>query len=69
MTLKLKSKPARKIGAWAIKKMAKNSLGIDVDVILNDIELKTIDGHTTLHLDVDMESEDCLSTIIKKLDC
>lgn len=68
MTFKLKSRATKKIAARIIKKFIKKHTGIDVTVCLNAIEMSVLDNKTYLHLDVDMESDDCLSTIMKKLD-
>lgn len=69
MTLKLKSSPTRKLGAKIIERTIKKHFGITTKVFLNGLEISNIDGKAYLHLDVDIESDDCLSTIIEKLDC
>ena len=68
LKLKLSTKFMRGIVANLISKAISNKLGYNIDVLINEIALKTEDGKIKIHLDVDGEvTNDEFKNIIKSI--
>lgn len=57
LKLKLSTKFMRGIVAKLISKALVKKLGYEIDILLNEIEVKTEDGKVHLHIDADAEIE------------
>lgn len=68
LKLKLSTKFMRGIVANLISKAISKKLGYNIDVLINEIALKTEDGKIKIHLDVDGEvTNDEFKNIIKSI--
>jgi hypothetical protein len=66
LKLKLSTKFMRGIIAKILSKAIKTKLGYEVDILINEIALKTEDGKIKIHVDVDGEvTNDEFKNIIK----
>lgn len=57
LKLKLSTRFMRGIVAKQISKMLINKIGYNVDILINEIELRTENGKIHLHIDADAETE------------
>lgn len=55
LKLSLRTNFMRNLVAKAIKKAIGKKLGTDLDILINDIKLTSIDGKIHIHADVDAE--------------
>lgn len=65
LKLKLSTKFMKGIVANLISKALVKKLGYDIDILLNEIEVKSEDGKIKLHIDADAEVEN--SEFVKML--
>ena len=68
LKLKLSTKFMRGMVAKLLSKMISKKLGCDIDILINEIEIRNEDGKVRLHANVDAEtnSEDFV-TIVKSI--
>lgn len=69
MKLKLSSGLMKGFVSKMISKIVYKQIGCHVDIYLNDIQIKIIDGKASIHADIDgeMENEDFVK-LIKSID-
>lgn len=68
MKIKLSTKFMKGIIAKIVKRTISKKLGYDIDILINEIDIKTIDGKVHLHVDVDGEiNNDEFMKIIKNI--
>lgn len=66
MKIKLQTRFMRGLVAKIIKKAISKKLGYKIDIHLNEIAIKTVDGNVYLHTDLDAEmSKDEFAKLIK----
>lgn len=59
LKLKLSTKVMRNMIANFISKTLYKKLGYDIDILINEIEVKNENGKVKLHVDVDAEVDNC----------
>lgn len=70
MELNLSSTIIRSMVSKVLAKIIRNKLGCEVDVVINDLQVGTVDGKikATLNLDAEMKQDDFAKTIRKHFD-
>lgn len=59
LKLKLSTKIMKKMIANFISKALHKKFGYDIDILINEIEVKNENGKVKLHVDVDAEVDNC----------
>lgn len=68
LKLKLSTRFMRGFVAKLVAKTISKKLGYDIDILINEIEVKTDDGKVKLHLSVDAQMEnDEFKKVIKNI--